>query len=871
MINMKRNVLVVLFYSLLSWSLFGQTGSDSTFLRIEANLVTQLEVFPQEKIHLHTDRDYYVPGERIWLKAYVVDALTHLFPTYSRYVYIELINSNDSLISRVMLRPENDMFYGHIFLSEIMPEGNYTLRAYTRYMENLGDGYFFKKNIRVGNINGGNDERSEGRVNLLAMQSKEEFFSRREENGGIKRSFGFAQDDKGNGGSRDAGTNLAFARNDFEVSFFPEGGNLLEGEFCKVAFKALNRNGYAEIIRGEIIDENGTVITSVQTYHAGMGVFNYIPEAGKRYFLKCRNMNGVEKQFELPRPNPHTYSLAVSQRNKMFTVAIRKTANSPNIPLYLLGHCRGIPFHFSARNNTDEFITFPEESLPAGVLQFVLFDSRMNPLSERLVFSKNFTNTVANLVFQTDKASYQKREKVITTLSLTPSLSGRDGVGLFSVAITDDKDIAVDSSTTIVSSLLLSSELKGYIENPAYYLQDNPESAIALDYLMLTHGWRRYNIPEAVKGNPETPQIPYQTSQQLSGKVKSLTLSRPVPNSEILITVPDGDFGLTSTDEKGTFIYQDFEYPDSTSYYIQALNKRGSNLVELVLDEESFPKPVHAPFVETDNNPSLRTNAFIEKAEQRSKYDDDMQVIQLSEVEVTASRVYRKDEPRLQFWANFNSDVTIRREEFEKAAPRLVSELLRNIAGVHVSSMGYITIRNPIFLMGTNRTLPLVLIDGIPNEWPEVMTSPYDSPLESVGVNDVESIDVLKGANAAAFGVRGSNGVISITTRRGIDVIREVEKFRESQVFNKMIYTPLGYQKPIEFYSPKYETLESKHLTIPDFRTTIFWKPDIVIDELGEASFEFYTSDFPTTYSVVIEGITSDGRIVRQVEKVQVE
>ena len=859
MINMKRNVLVVLFYSLLSWSLFGQTGVDSTYIRIEANLVTQLGVFPQEKIHLHTDRDYYVPGERIWMKAYVVDALTHLFPTYSRYVYIELINSGDSLISRVMLRPENDMFYGHIFLSEIMPEGNYTLRAYTRYMENLGDGYFFKKNIRIGGINIAqtSGEHTGSPLQRATQNTQSETQNTQTTTRNTQRETRNTQPS-----SRDE---------DFEVSFFPEGGNLLEGEFCKVAFKALNRNGYAEIICGEIIDENGTVSTSVKTYHAGMGVFNFIPESGKRYFLKCRNMNGVEKQFELPRPNPHTYSLAVSQRNKMFTVAIRKTANSPNIPLYLLGHCRGIPFHFSARNNTDEFITFPEESLPAGVLQFVLFDSRMNPLSERLVFSKNFTNTVANLVFQTDKASYQKREKVITTLSLTPSLSGRDGVGLFSVAITDDKDIAVDSSTTIVSSLLLSSELKGYIENPAYYLQDNPESAIALDYLMLTHGWRRYNIPEAVKGNPETPQIPYQTSQQLSGKVKSLTLSRPVPNSEILITVPDGDFGLTSTDEKGTFIYQDFEYPDSTSYYIQALNKRGSNLVELVLDEESFPKPVHAPFVETDNNPSLRTNAFIEKAEQRSKYDDDMQVIQLSEVEVTASRVYRKDEPRLQFWANFNSDVTIRREEFEKAAPRLVSELLRNIAGVHVSSMGYITIRNPIFLMGTNRTLPLVLIDGIPNEWPEVMTSPYDSPLESVGVNDVESIDVLKGANAAAFGVRGSNGVISITTRRGIDVIREVEKFRESQVFNKMIYTPLGYQKPIEFYSPKYETLESKHLTIPDFRTTIFWKPDIVIDELGEASFEFYTSDFPTTYSVVIEGITSDGRIVRQVEKVQVE
>jgi len=112
---------------------------------IQDSIINQLELFPQEKIHLHTDRMMYIPGEKIWFKAYVVDALLHQSPTYSQYAYIELINAADSLVHRVMVTlDENGLFHGYLFLSDLIPEGDYTLRAYTRYMENLGDDYFLK-------------------------------------------------------------------------------------------------------------------------------------------------------------------------------------------------------------------------------------------------------------------------------------------------------------------------------------------------------------------------------------------------------------------------------------------------------------------------------------------------------------------------------------------------------------------------------------------------------------------------------------------------------------------------------------------------------------------------------------------------------
>jgi len=823
---MKKILLIVLLNSLFLSGLFGQPEQDISLQKIAERFAIQSAVYPQEKVHLHTDRDYYVPGEKIWFKAYVADAATFRYPTDSRYVYAELISPTDSLMSRVMVRREEGIFYGYIPIPLTVPEGNYTLRAYTRYMENTGDDYFFKKNIRIGN--------------LSSVKEKE---------------------------TKDKKTKDIPVKNDFDVSFFPEGGNFLEGVLCKVAFKALNSDGTSANITGKVIDENGSTVTTAESFHAGMGAFGFIPEPGKKYRLQCRNDNNLEKQFDFPIPRSDAYALAVVRMSpdKRIAVEVRKSKNTPDVPCYLLAQCRGKALYFSTLNDLSKITVFNKEDLPAGIIHLILFDKQMHPLSERPVFNKN--NMSEPVVFQTDKAVYTIRDKVVATINTRLFEEDREEASL-SVAVTDDRDISPDSATTILSTLLLASELKGYIENPAYYLRDDIQAETALDYLMMTHGWRRYDVPEVVKGNNAIPGIPYQTSFVFTGNVKNLNLirSRQVAGSEISM-MAGREILSTTTDENGQFTFRDFEYPDSTRYFIQALSGKGSNRVELVLDRETFPKPVHAIKSADVENPILKIepepNAFISKAEQRSKYDPSMRVIPLQEVTVTAKRIERKDEPRLHFWANESSDVTIRKKEIERFRPRLVTDILQHIAGVRVSLNGEISIRGG--------RLPLVLIDGIPMEWDTIQyhdpsITAHHSPLESVSVNAIESIDIFKGPSASAFGARGSEGAISITTKRG----GGTEGIKQD--FNYTIYTPLGYQKPVEFYSPKYETLQAKQSPIPDLRTTIFWKPDIVIsNDHKEAGFDFYTSDFPTTYSVVIEGLTSDGKIIRQVEKIRVE
>ena len=793
-----------------------------TLDNIQEIIFDQLEMYHQEKIHLHTDRDMYVPGEKIWFKAYVVDAFSHQSTTASQYVYIELIDSSDSLVNRVMVsQDENGLFHGNMFLSEIVADGDYTLRAYTRYMENIGDDYFFKKTIRINN--------------LKTIQQTT----------GNEAGLQFNMSKQSNG------------TNDYEVCFFPEGGYLTEGVKSKIAFKALNKDGTSESITGELVDNDGNRIIETSAVFAGMGLFDFIPEASKAYFLNCKNQNGYERRFKLPDAQK-TYSLIVNNQNKRFLVEINKSPTIAEKPLYLLVHYKGEVLYYAPWDHSNKFISFPYEQFPSGVIQLILFDGQMNPLSERLIFNK--IDDQSDVDFSSDKSAYQRRENVLAKINVTDT-EGIPLSGHLSIAVTDDGDVAPDTLHSILSSLLLSSELKGYIEAPGYYLQDDTKAAFALDLLMMTHGWRRYDVCKAIKGDYMLPETGYEVEKVISGSVTNRVGGRPVANSEVSLFSSNGIIDQAEADANGLFSFN-VDYADSVTFFVQAKNQRRGTNLALTLHQETFPVLKHAPksnlLFPAATPSSADVSDFIKKAEQRAQYDEDMRLILLSEVVVNAKKVEKKDEARLAAFAfNKISDFTVYREDFEKKRPLRVEELLWGIPGVEVMVVNdsvKIVMRGE--LTANMTTAPLLMVDGI--------FMPNDFKMNDLSVNEIESIDIFKGASAAIFGIRGANGAISITTRRG-------QVYNPDAGLNYAIYTPLGYQSPVEFYAPKYDALEAKSRTIRDYRSTIFWKPDLLLSADGKASFDFYTSDFPTTYSVVIEGLSDDGIIIRHVETIEVK
>jgi TonB-dependent SusC/RagA subfamily outer membrane receptor len=157
---------------------------------------------------------------------------------------------------------------------------------------------------------------------------------------------------------------------------------------------------------------------------------------------------------------------------------------------------------------------------------------------------------------------------------------------------------------------------------------------------------------------------------------------------------------------------------------------------------------------------------------------------------------------------------------------------------------GVMIIGDKISIRGSSSP-PVIIIDDV--IWEDV-------DLRDINIMDVETIEIMKGAEAAVLGTRGANGAIILTTKMGDITPKKGIKF------NMKTIMPKGYRKDVEFYSPKYETEDQ--MTGIDRRTTIFWKPNVKISE-GNAEFDFYTADSNSSYSVIIEGITNDGRIIR--------
>ncbi|MBQ6406349.1 MAG: hypothetical protein IJJ62_05815, partial [Prevotella sp.] len=109
---------------------------------------------PKEQIYVHTDKPYYVPGDTVWFRAHLVDAVTHTPISRSRYVYVELLdNATDTLVQRVMVKCDSDgVFANAITLPRQLRSGCYTLAAYTQWMRNFPvERFFYKQLLVVGN------------------------------------------------------------------------------------------------------------------------------------------------------------------------------------------------------------------------------------------------------------------------------------------------------------------------------------------------------------------------------------------------------------------------------------------------------------------------------------------------------------------------------------------------------------------------------------------------------------------------------------------------------------------------------------------------------------------------------------------------
>lgn len=755
----------------------------------------QLEQFPQEKIYVQTDKPYYAAGERIWLNAYLLDAATHKPAPYSNYVYAELIDGKDSVAYRIKLHRTNGAFSGYIALKENTAQGNYWLRAYTLYMLNQGEDSFFRKNIRItsGETPGLTDEK---------------------------------------------------AQKDFTVTLFPEGGYLVPGNSCRVAFKAIDRDGYGVDVQGRVVDEKEETVATVRSFYKGMGYFYLFPAEGKKYDLICRSATGGIKRFPIPRPQPGAKVLRIEKEKGKYLVSMLSDGKDPEDPEgFLFVHARGNVVLAIPWKDRKKVRVMDEKEFPSGVLQFVLTDRELNVLSQRTLFCRN--SDQAQLQIVPGKKSYGKREKIKLALSLVDE-KGIPCTGSYSVAVTDNGQVTPDADNNILIRMLLTSELRGYIEEPAFYFDpENKECDQALDALMLTQGWTRYDIPKVIKGAFSYPRKELEIGQVISGKVRSIGAQKPLKDAIVNIIAPRNNFAaMAQTDSLGNFCFQGFEFPDSTTYIVQAIRKRGSNFnVELLADKDSFPENHFRLPAPTGAQADSVWDNFVRTANEKYPF---IRTIHLKDVVVSA--------PRKNLGFAVFANKVFEEKEIENNPTSSVIDLLVRIAGIKKHESGKnVLIRDPFNAW----SFPNLVIDKLVYE-PE-----FD--LSSISLYDVERIEVYKGASATIFGP-GGYGAVVITTKRGkYDPNKKEIRYHLAEI------SPLGFQKPAEMYTPVYDTKAQKNSSISDLRSTLYWKPDGKITPDGKGEVSFYSADAEEDYTVIVEGVTDEGKLIYQKQNINRE
>ena len=838
-----------------------------------------LEKVPQEKLYLHLDKPFYGAGEKIWFKGYLVNSVTHQDNTQSNFIITELVNRSDSIVERKKIRRDSLGFHNAFTLPPTLPAGDYYLRGYSNWMLNQEPEFFYSHNLKIGNsidntivsnIEYQQEDESHYTAKVRFTSNTQEAFGntairyRYIENGKIK--------DKGKRKTDENGlisislpdlkpiatrhievefddTQYTYKKTfylpsftkDFDVKFFPEGGALLTVAHQNIAFKAQGSDGFSTEIEGFLFDANGDTLTAFRSEHDGMGVFTLNPTVGTSYYVIAKSGDGISKRFDLPAVEEKGITLSMTHYKKEIRYEIQKTeATEWPQKLFLIAHTRGKLVILQPVSVDRTFGRMNDSLFNAGITHFMLIDQQGNALSERLVFIPDRNPHQWQIL--ADKPTYGKREKVSLQISAKDD-NGTPVEGSFSISITDRKSIRPDSlADNIVSNLLLTSDLKGYVENPGYYfLQQDLRTLRTVDFLMMTHGWRRHHIQNVLTAPSMNLTNYMEKGQTISGRIKGF-FGGNVKKGPICILAPKQNIiATTTTDEKGEFIVNT-SFRDSTTFLVQARTKRGFAGVDIVIDTPQYPATSHkSPF--HDGTATFMEDYLLNTRDQYYM-EGGMRVYNLKEVVVTGSR--KKASSESIYTGGINT-YTIEGDRLEGFGAQTAFDAVTRLPGISVTNGNEIHIRN-------NPEQPVIVVD-------DVVYEDDNDILTMIQTSDMSSLSLLRGADAAILGSRGSAGAIVITLKDGKDI-----PARPAQGI--ITCTPLGYSDSVEFYHPTYDTPEKKNDQRSDLRSTIYWNPTLQLDANGKATIEYYTPDSTAPEDIIIEGVDKNGKICRTIQTI---
>lgn len=863
----------------------------------------------KEKVYLQTNHVFFRQGESVFFKIYLVNAKDQTPSRESASVKVDIIGPAGTLI-REMKYPVYDGYAeGAYTFEEGAPGGIYKIKAYTTWMQNEEDRTLFVKEITLQKViaprvlmrldfprkgyGPGDEVTADYEMRNLADQPIRDYEAnytiqisgttiasgsfKTNPEGKYRLRFRLPNDLSSNDGLLNITVNynayteaisrsIPITLNKIDLQFMPEGGTQVNGIANNIAFRSLDEHGKPVDIKGEIRDENGSKVVAFESYKFGMGQFTLNPLAGHSYSAVITSPAINSGRFRLPVAANDGVVLNVFRENGRTRIRIVSTSDQQ---LRLSGQTKNVYYY----NNTiaikqgEQTIDIDEGIFPAGIARFTVLTPSGLPLAERLSFLNS--NRIVHASITTDKTRYQPREKVTMTLK-TLDDKGKPVPSNFSLSVVDDKlwTLADDKQDHIVSWLLMSSELQGKIEEPAFYFKKNEEKASgALDLVMLTHGYRYFDFIPYVRDEHKLLFLPNQHNV-LSGVVLDLW-HKPVKADVYLLEAnrSNGRAIHMQTTDSGGFFFSGI-MPD-VDYLLTARSLKKHQYVFIRILESGSPynalsgKQVGMAGGIAPDMPALKMPAQTpqeigaEQKPEKSLAGNLNGLIALGEGEKRLEEVivvgYNTTPRKLLT----GSVAVVGQSELAFGSNSMSSLLNGRMAGIAITEEANPGAASAVMIRG-NRSLtavngPLYVVDGIPVAKTELNLHP----------GNITSITVLKDAAATAiYGSRGAEGVILITTKQKdyrqlrINITRDSYYATTPIMARATVYTVAK-----KFYIPRYHTTTTS--IRDDFRETIYWNPVVQTDNNGEANVEFYNSDATTTFRAIAEGIGYNGTVGR--------
>lgn len=747
----------------------------------------------QEKLFVHTDQSFYLTGETLWFKVYYVDGTFHQPVDLSKVAYLELLDQQGVPVLQTKVALSSSGGNGTFFLPSSVNSGMYRLRAYTNWMKNVDAAYFFEKKLTIVNP--------------------------------FKR----------------LGLPLLRETANYDVQFFPEGGNLVQGITSKVGFKVSDRSGRGVTVRGWLLNGKNDTLARFNSHKFGIGNFTFTPSDTAGYQVVVMDSIGRS----LTRPLSRIYKQGYAMRLEEAGTDQLKVTVSANIAtssfVYLIAHTRQIvdlAEMLPIRNETT--FTIDKKALGDGISHITVFDAERRPVCERLYFKR--PTKLLGISLKTDQPTYASRTKVALTAAIQSSTAKASQANL-SMAVYRIDSLGNAASGTIQSCLWMTSDLPGFIESPEYYWQsDSPDVRLATDNLMLTHGWRRFRWEDVLNSSKETTSgtlrrpsfryLPELNGPIIEGSITDPSSGKPVPNilSYLASVGKPTRLYVSKSDSVGRIRFEAQDFYGSKNLIAQT--NPADSIYKLSIDSP-FSAVVPAvrlpevPVTESLTNQLLSRSVSMQV--QNTYWSDRTIVYRDPAVDSTAFYGKPRESYLLDAYTRFPRMEEVLREYVLGVMPRKKQGRFQ----LHVLNEPYREVFDD---------LSLVMIDGVP-------VFDMDKVIEFSPLK-IKQIDVV--TNRYLFGPIMFNGIISLMTYKS-----DLAGFPLAPHLLKLEYDGLQLQR--EFYNPRYDTARQLESRLPDGRTLLYWNPNLQPDAAGQSQIEFFTSDQPGTYLVEVNGLSKDG------------